>query len=53
MYGGALLGGIIGGYIPSLWGAGVLDASSIFWGTVGTIVGIWAGYKVGKYYGLE
>jgi hypothetical protein len=52
IYLGAFLGGIVGGYIPSLWGASVFDLSSIFWGTLGTILGIWIGYKVGRYQGL-
>lgn len=52
LYAEAFIGGIIGGYIPALWGAGIFDLSSIFLGTLGTFLGAWIGYKVGRYYGL-
>jgi len=52
MYAGATIGGLVGGFVPALWGAGLLDLSSIFWGSVGMLAGLWAGYKAGKYFGL-
>jgi hypothetical protein len=48
IYIGATIGGIIGGYLPTLWGAGLLDFSSIFWGSVGTIGGVAAAYYLAK-----
>jgi hypothetical protein len=49
IYIGAGLGGLIGGYVPVLfWHADALDASSLLWGLGGTLVGLWAGYKIGK-----
>ncbi|HWZ65367.1 MAG TPA: hypothetical protein VNX65_01055 [Patescibacteria group bacterium] len=52
IYIGASIGGIVGGYIPVLWGAGLFDLSSILLGAVGTALGAWLGYKAAKYYGL-
>ena len=52
IYGGATIGGLIGGYLPVFWGGNLLDITSVVLGTLGTIVGIWAGYKLGKYFGL-
>lgn len=53
IYIGAGIGGVLGGYLPVLlWNAGVLDASSLLGGFLGTLVGLWAGYKFGKYYDL-
>ena len=34
------LGGLIGGYIPVLWGAGFLSISSLIFSTLGGIAGI-------------
>ena len=43
---GAGVGGIIGGYIPGLWGAGVFSPWSVVLSTVGGIAGIYAVYKL-------
>ena len=43
---GAFLGSFIGSYIPLLWGDGVFSVSSIIFGGVGALVGIWIAYKV-------
>lgn len=40
------LGGFIGGYIPTLFGADALSGWSIFWSTVGSIAGIWLWVKL-------
>lgn len=42
---GMLVGSTIGSYVPLLFGADVLSYSSIFWGGVGAILGIFLGYK--------
>lgn len=53
IYIGAGIGGLLGGYLPVLlWGASALDASSLIGGFAGTIIGLWAGYKAGKYFDL-
>lgn len=43
---GISVGGIIGGYIPSLWGAGFLSPWSILLSTIGGLAGIWIIYKL-------
>jgi hypothetical protein len=53
IYAGAFLGGAIGGYLPALWHAGEFSASGLIGGTLGTFVGIWAGYRGAKYFDLD
>lgn len=43
---GMTIGSIIGGYIPVLWGAGLLSYSSVFFSGVGAILGIIIVYKL-------
>lgn len=43
---GAGIGGVIGGYIPALWGAGMFSAWSVILSTVGGVAGIYAVYKL-------
>lgn len=43
----AILGGWIGGYIPLLWGVEHFSFSIILFHTVGAIIGIWIGFKLG------
>ncbi|MBN9398237.1 hypothetical protein J0I05_03405 [Candidatus Saccharibacteria bacterium] len=46
---GAAIGGIIGAYIPFLWGdTDIFSGWSILLATVGGIVGIWAGFKLAQ-----
>ena len=46
---GALVGGIVGAYVPVLWGDNDLfSGMSILLSTVGGIVGIILGYKLAK-----
>ena len=47
---GLFVGTTIGGYLPTLWGAGFLSVQSVLLSAVGGIFGIWAGYKVGRNY---
>lgn len=43
------VGGTIGGYIPSLWGAdSMFSFSGIFFTAVGSIVGIYIGFKMSE-----
>jgi hypothetical protein len=46
---GLFIGSTVGGLIPMLWGGGLLSLSSLLLSAVGGFVGIWAGYKLGKY----
>jgi hypothetical protein len=43
---GMTLGGFVGGWIPSLWGAGAFSLQSVLFGTIGGLLGIWGGYKL-------
>lgn len=40
---GILVGSTIGGFVPELWGAGMLSYSSVVLSTVGAFVGLWLG----------
>ena len=49
IYIGTGIGGILGAYVPVwLWQADPLDLASLLGGLVGTIIGLWGGYKVAK-----
>jgi hypothetical protein len=43
---GAIFGSLIGSYLPSLFGAGMLSMTSIIGGFVGGILGIWVTYRM-------
>ncbi len=45
---GALVGSVVGSYIPALWGAGVFSLSSMLLGAVGAIVGVYFGFSLGR-----
>lgn len=45
---GLFVGSTIGGFIPSLWGAGVFSLSGAVFSTLGGIFGTWFGYRVGN-----
>lgn len=45
---GAIVGSTIGGFIPSLWGAGLISFSSMFLSALGAFVGIWFGYQLSQ-----
>ena len=45
---GVFIGSTAGSYVPNLWGADFLSMSSIFGSTIGGIVGIWLGFKIGQ-----
>jgi len=42
------VGGTIGGWIPTIFGADWLSMWSIFGNMLGGLAGIWVGYKVGQ-----
>jgi hypothetical protein len=45
---GMFLGSFIGGYVPSLWDAGMFSISGILFSTLGGIIGIIAGFNISK-----
>lgn len=45
---GVFFGSTIGSYLPILWGGSAFSFSSIFFGLIGGLVGIWAGWKIGQ-----
>ncbi len=49
IYIGMTIGGYIGGYLPTLWGADYFSFSSIIFGMFGGIAGIWLGYKISRF----
>lgn len=42
----AFVGSIVGGYIPTLWGAGFLSITSLVFSTLGAILAIILVYKL-------
>jgi len=42
----ATIGSVVGGFIPSLWGADMFSLSPLVFGSVGAIIGIYIGYKM-------
>lgn len=42
------IGSVIGGWIPSLWGAGMFSFSGVILTAVGGIAGIWLGFRLGE-----
>ncbi len=47
---GMIVGSSLGSYFPVLWGGNLFSLSSIFWGAIGGLVGVWMGYKIGSYF---
>jgi uncharacterized membrane protein YeaQ/YmgE (transglycosylase-associated protein family) len=45
---GALVGSTIGSFIPLLWGASELSFSSLLFGTIGAVAGIYIGYRMSQ-----
>jgi hypothetical protein len=43
---GVLIGSTVGGFIPDLWGAGLLSYSSVALSAIGGFVGLWLVYKM-------
>lgn len=43
---GLLIGSLIGGCIPSLFGAGLFSMWGLFGSTVGAILGLWITYRI-------
>ena len=45
---GMIVGSIMGGYLPVLWGADFLSYWGIITSTVGGLLGIYIGYKLSQ-----
>jgi hypothetical protein len=45
-YTGGFVGGTIGSFIPSLWGAGQLSLSAVVFFMIGGFLGIWIAYRL-------
>jgi glycopeptide antibiotics resistance protein len=42
----AILGGVIGSYIPALWGVSGFTFTTLFFNTLGGLLGIWIAYRI-------
>lgn len=51
IWGGMFAGSGIGSVLPYLWGDSALSMPSVILSAVGGVLGIWAGYQLGKYLG--
>lgn len=49
VYLGMFIGSTIGGYLPTLFGAGLISFTSVFFSAVGGIIGVYIGYKISQY----
>lgn len=45
---GVFVGSTIGSFLPVLWGEGVFSMSSIVFGMIGGVAGIWGGFKLSQ-----
>jgi len=41
----AIIGSVVGGFVPAIWGAGFLSVSSLIFSTLGALLGIYLVYK--------
>ncbi len=42
------IGSYAGGWLPTLWGAGMFSFSSVILSAAGGIAGIWLGFRLGE-----
>jgi phage tail tape-measure protein len=47
---GMIVGSIAGGYLPMLLGAGLFSIASLVTSTIGGLLGIYIGYRLGENY---
>lgn len=45
---GLFVGSTVGGFIPSLWGAGMFSFWGVIFTALGGIAGIWVGYRMSE-----
>lgn len=46
---GMIIGSTIGGYVPTLFGAGLISYTSVLFSGIGGILGVLVGYKLSKF----
>ncbi len=46
---GAIVGSMVGGWLPTLWGSGLFSFTGIIGNTIGGLVGIYLGYKIANW----
>ncbi len=51
LWGSISIFGFVGGWLPTLFGAGALSGWSLLGSTVGSFFGVWAAWKINQYYG--
>jgi len=44
----ALLGTVVGGYVPAMWGASAFSLQSLLFGAIGGVAGLWAGVRISE-----
>ena len=49
IWGGLFIGSYIGSYIPCLWGSSIFSFSSLIGGLIGSVGGIWIGFKFNQW----
>ncbi|MGA2666639.1 MAG: hypothetical protein ABSE91_00935 [Patescibacteria group bacterium] len=47
---GMIVGSFVGGYLPLIFGVSSLSITSVLTGTVGALLGVYIGYKIGQNY---
>lgn len=48
---GLIIGSTVGGFIPTLWGGDMLSGAGFGLSTVGALLGVLGGYKLGNFLG--
>jgi hypothetical protein len=48
IYFGLCIGGLIGGYVPLLWGAGYFSFASLLGNALGAIIGIYIAFRLSR-----
>jgi hypothetical protein len=43
-----LVGGLVGGYVPTLWGASSLGVESLLFGAIGSVAGVFLGVRIAE-----
>jgi hypothetical protein len=41
-------GTLVGGYVPAMWGDGGFSVTSLLFGAVGGIAGVWLGVRISE-----
>ncbi len=48
IYIGMVIGSVVGGYLPTIFGIGAFSITSVFCGGLGGIIGIWLAWKISR-----